>query len=510
MPFAVNFTVFNSFSIHSTLKSATFYPTNNIQPDMLQLSYKSSPVFYPYSGYFSLLFEILKPVNTTKILTGKIVLTFEFFDRIKLISEAAVQIPIKIKVIKTPDKSQRILFDQFHSINYPIAHIPIDDLSKTEVKSPLDWTGDSLLSNFQSLYLHLKTKGYQVETLLTEFCRFDASLYSSLLLIDLERNFTDVETIKLQDDVRNGLNLLVFADWYNDLVIQKLKFYDENARKWSKPVTGGSNIPAINKLIEFTGVKFSETTVTNSGGDFKIASGSAIDISNCKGKKCQSLQQKVSNLTKFYSDRKSFSENFLQTETILAAIEFDKNNGKVFLFADSDLIDDNSDDLDLKIIDVALDFVKTGDLSFSSSLKRKEPLLNYKFNHSKETCLSENNYFDDFQSMPFDYRKINDVMIILTDKYPALNYAEQIINKKNKSVSKQSSNPVLSSYRILEDNRYMQSKTETGYQFYMQVHVLLIVTVFIIWVFSQRSYSREIYLKPRLILRSQLREYTKL
>ena len=153
MPFAVNFTVFNSFSIHSKLKTATFYPTNNVQPDMLQLSYKPSTVFYPYSGYFSLLFEVLKPINITTIITGKIVLVFEFFDSIQLSSKTSVQIPIKIKVIRTPDKSKRILFDQFHSISYPILHIPIDDLSKTEVKSPLDWTGDSLLSNFQNLYL---------------------------------------------------------------------------------------------------------------------------------------------------------------------------------------------------------------------------------------------------------------------------------------------------------------------------------------------------------------------
>ena len=40
------------------------------------------------------------------------------------------------------------------------------------------------------------------------------------------------EIEKLPRDVLNGLSLIVFADWYNTTVMEKVKFYDENTRQW--------------------------------------------------------------------------------------------------------------------------------------------------------------------------------------------------------------------------------------------------------------------------------------
>lgn len=36
----------------------------------------------------------------------------------------------------------------------------------------------------------------------------------------------------MPQDVNNGLSLIVFADWYNTSVMEKVKFYDENTRQW--------------------------------------------------------------------------------------------------------------------------------------------------------------------------------------------------------------------------------------------------------------------------------------
>ena len=42
-----------------------------------------------------------------------------------------------------------------------------------------------------------------------------------------------LEIAKLTEDVReHGLNVLVFAEWYNTTVMEKVRFFDENTRQW--------------------------------------------------------------------------------------------------------------------------------------------------------------------------------------------------------------------------------------------------------------------------------------
>lgn len=70
------------------------------------------------------------------------------------------------------------------------------------------------------------------------FTCFDASLYGTLLIVDPEEEFFLEETLKLKRDVEQGLSVIIFADWYNVTVMQKVKFYDENTRQWWMPDTG--------------------------------------------------------------------------------------------------------------------------------------------------------------------------------------------------------------------------------------------------------------------------------
>ena len=47
---------------------------------------------------------------------------------------------MKIKIIPTPPRSKRILWDQYHNLRYPSGYFPRDDL---KVKNdPLDWKAD--------------------------------------------------------------------------------------------------------------------------------------------------------------------------------------------------------------------------------------------------------------------------------------------------------------------------------------------------------------------------------
>lgn len=64
------------------------------------------------------------------------------------------------------------------------------------------------------------------------------------------KNLFQSQVTKLKQDVENdGLSVIVFADWYNVTVMEKIQFYDENTRLWWIPETGGANIPAVNDLL---------------------------------------------------------------------------------------------------------------------------------------------------------------------------------------------------------------------------------------------------------------------
>ena len=60
----------------------------------------------------------------------------------------------------------------------------------------------------------------------------------------------------------------MFADWYNVKVMRKIKFYDENTRQWWMPDTGGSNIPALNKVLANWDMSLSNEVLE---GDFSLA-----------------------------------------------------------------------------------------------------------------------------------------------------------------------------------------------------------------------------------------------
>jgi membrane-bound transcription factor site-1 protease len=63
------------------------------------------------------------------------------------------------------------------------------------------------------------------------------------------------EIAKLREDVANHqLSVVVIGDWYNVDVMKKINFYDDNAKQWWTPLTGGANVPAINDLLENYGI----------------------------------------------------------------------------------------------------------------------------------------------------------------------------------------------------------------------------------------------------------------
>lgn len=102
-----------------------------------------------------------------------------------------------------------------------------------------DWNGDHPHTNFHGFYTHLRELGYYIEILGSPYSCFDPEKYGALLIIDPEDEFYAAEIEKLREDVvDHGLSVIVVADWYNVDVLNKIKFYDDNARQWWIPATG--------------------------------------------------------------------------------------------------------------------------------------------------------------------------------------------------------------------------------------------------------------------------------
>ena len=98
-----------------------------------------------------------------------------------------MKLPLRVKIIPTPPRSKRILWDQYHNLRYPSGYIPRDKLK--EHTDPLDWNADHIHTNFRDLYSHLRSSGYFVEVLGNPLTCFDASQYGTLLIVDAEEEY---------------------------------------------------------------------------------------------------------------------------------------------------------------------------------------------------------------------------------------------------------------------------------------------------------------------------------
>lgn len=59
------------------------------------------------------------------------------------------QFKIIVDFIATPERNKRLLFDQFHSLNYPEnGFIWKDNILEDPEEEPFEWLGDNLFTNF--------------------------------------------------------------------------------------------------------------------------------------------------------------------------------------------------------------------------------------------------------------------------------------------------------------------------------------------------------------------------
>ena len=117
--------------------------------------------------------------------------------------------------IPTPQRSKRVLLDQYHSLKYPEnGYILRDSLLNADY--PYEWNGDHIYTNYVQMHQKLVESEFYVEVLTEPYSCFDPLNYQSLLIIDPEDYFSQAEIVKLRQDFEwQGLSLIIIADWYN-------------------------------------------------------------------------------------------------------------------------------------------------------------------------------------------------------------------------------------------------------------------------------------------------------
>lgn len=269
MPIIINVTILNGMGVSGKiLDKPTWHPYLPHHGNYLEVALSYSTSLWPWSGYLAVSLSIAKGGTSWEgIAQGHIALTIESPPEGEETEprKTNLKLSIKVKIIPTPSKSKRVLWDQYHNLRYPPGYFPRDNLRMKN--DPLDWNGDHIHTNFKDMYQHLRSGGYFVEVLGCPFTCFDASQYGTLLIVDAEEEYFPEEVTKLKRDVDNGLSVIIFGDWYNVSVMRKVKFYDENTRQWWMPDTGGANLPATNDLLAPFGMAFSDQVYE---GDFMM------------------------------------------------------------------------------------------------------------------------------------------------------------------------------------------------------------------------------------------------
>lgn len=109
----------------------------------------------------------------------------------------------------------------------------------------------------------------------------DVSNYGTLLIVDPEDEFFPHELTQIENAVKNGSNLIAVGDWYNELLLENIKFEDPSSTQQLRyPETGGSNLPALNELIGRFGFALGDQvldgTVNLFNREVRIASGAQL------------------------------------------------------------------------------------------------------------------------------------------------------------------------------------------------------------------------------------------
>ncbi|EGG19252.1 membrane-bound transcription factor peptidase [Cavenderia fasciculata] len=252
LPTVVNVSLYGSETKTYKVKSVEWLPDNTAyNPVGIDSSHAE---MVGATGHIGLHIFVHTAVRSDTNITGQVEIHIEGVPKFS--------ISIRVPVIVTPPRQQRILWDQFHNMKYPQGYFPSDhilyDYDSQSLLELFDWAPDHPHSNFKGLFERLRARGYYMEISTKPLTCFDARNYGTLLIVDPEEEFHPIEAKKLEEDISSrGLNVIVVGDWHNHDMLRRFTI-DDAGTIW-KPVTGGANVPAINDLLFPYGILLGDT-----------------------------------------------------------------------------------------------------------------------------------------------------------------------------------------------------------------------------------------------------------
>lgn len=268
LPVVLNATVVNGMANMGYFAGPPVYEGLDEGGKMLHVTFQYSEVLWPWSGYLAVYVQVSPAAEAfSGNATGRITFTITSPGQLGAESKdpqsSKVVVPLSAVIKPTPPREQRIVWDVLHSIKYPPGYVPRDNL---DIKSDvLDWHGDHPYTNFHEAYDALRGAGFSVELLASPASCFDPRNYGGYLVLDAEEEWYKEEVAALTSAVKeHGMALVVFAEWYHEESLKQMKFFDDNTRSWWTPITGGSNVPALNELLAPHGISLGERILQGS------------------------------------------------------------------------------------------------------------------------------------------------------------------------------------------------------------------------------------------------------
>nr|AIG55378.1 secreted protein [Thraustotheca clavata] len=245
-----------------------------VHGDLLDVQTITNGKFIPYTGAIGLYISVKAPVLEPIVAQGRLRITLE--------NAVGADLVIKIPIQPTPPRHKRvILWDQFRNLQYPSLYVPKDDLH-IHTSDPFDSHGDHPHTNFADLWMALRTAGYAVEIASVDYTCLELSKYGLVLVVDPEEPWFDSEIQAMTAAIREqNVSLVVIGGWYNLDTMNSLEIWDTNTLSHWQPVVGGSNVPAINQLLESFNIALGDTIWTSfplheGTPDMFVESGSGI------------------------------------------------------------------------------------------------------------------------------------------------------------------------------------------------------------------------------------------
>ncbi|TYZ57718.1 hypothetical protein PybrP1_006293 [[Pythium] brassicae (nom. inval.)] len=243
LPLMVNLTILNPAAVAGVLDNAPQWLAEE-NGEHLSVSVASPETLWPYVGSVGVFVEVKPGAAAFRgVAKGTLSLSIRSGEHVD-----SVRVPVAVSIVPTPPAAKRILWDQFHNLPYPSAFVPRDKLENRH--ELLDAAGDHPHTNFHQLWNFLRADGFFVEILPFEYSCVALAQYGAVLLVDPEEEFFADEVAALQAAIKfDNVSLLVFADWYDDRVLDAMDLFDTSTLSHWRAVTGGANVPALNRLL---------------------------------------------------------------------------------------------------------------------------------------------------------------------------------------------------------------------------------------------------------------------